>query len=462
MVISIIDKLTSVTANVVSVEKKISGSNRKLKQKNTYATVIKSREPQHTIASRLLNITTMLTPIAFLCVFFLPNYFSISAMNKMIFSPADGNCVSGTSGFGNHCFGDYGATINLIRGFTNPWFEGSALGHYPPLNLILLRFFSDLELIFSHSWILPLYLITIIGSGLFPIWSASRKYEMHQRQGFILFLGLLALPLLAAVDRGNPAVWAIPTLYLAVTHILDGKTNRAVIFLSISIALRPQLIIFLLLFLMSKKYVASIKTLALTSAIYILSFVTYLASFDFKTLIVYLQATRNYGSGIPGIWPPNLSLARGIKVFLEWFSVKSTDSITILISVSLIFCALICIYFSTGTSRIRNGIFLLIPIVFLSAPMTWYYYGSFLLIVIALMIKERLQVSELFEQKNLTYTYLGGLIITNSVLFFPVLSDYNNLVQYLVPVYWATFYISFFVQSITIFVRAGLRLNAAP
>lgn len=419
----------------------------------------KFKKPSQMISSKLLNITIISAPVAFLSVFFLPNYFSISAGNKMIFSPADGNCVSEASGFGNHCFGDYGATINLIREVSNPWFEGSALGHYPPLNVILFRFFSDIQTTFSHTLALSLYLLTLLLSGLFPIWSASRKYDFQQRQSYLIFLGVLALPLLAAIDRGNAAVWAIPFLYLAVARLLEGRLNSSIVFLGIAIAIRPQLIIFLILYLLSREYIAILKTVALAATIYVLSFSIYLLSFDFKTFMIYIQNTRQYGSGVPGMWPPNLSLARGLKVTLEWFSVEAKDSTIILISTSLIICVFLCLYFLKEPFRVRNSVFLLIPLIFLLAPMTWYYYGSFLSIAFALLIKERVYFDELFDQQNLTYTYLGGLIITNSVLFIPILSDYNNIIQYLVPVYWLFFYISFVCQNFLSILRFGLRRN---
>ncbi len=436
-------------------------SNRKLQQSRSSNSTSRLQAPTPTISTGLLNLTVIITPIAFLSVFFLPNYFSISAGNKMIFSPADGNCVLNTSGFGSHCFGDYGATINLIREIANPWFAGSVLGHYPPLNLIIYRFFSDLQPVLSHTLTLSLYLVTILLSGLYPIWSASRKYLLHERQSNILFLGLLALPLLAALDRGNNAVWAIPFLYLAITNLLEGKINRSIIFFSISIALRPQLVIFLILYLLSRRYLAFVKTFALVVSIYILSFTTYLLSFNFKTIVTHIQATRDFGSGVPGTWPPNLSLARGLKVSLEWFSVELKDDVIILISTSIIMCVLLCIYFLKEPLRIRNAVFLLIPLVFLLAPMTWYYYGSFLVVAIALLIKERLKINDLFRQQNLTYTYLGGLIITNSVLFLPVLTDYNNIIQYVVPVYWCIFYVSFTVQNLAVMIKSGLRNNAS-
>jgi hypothetical protein len=93
--------------------------------------------------------------------------------------------------------------------------------------------------------------------------------------------------------------------------------------------------------------------------------------------------------------------------------------------------------------------------------MTWYYYGAFLSIAFAIIIKERVHVDELFHQQNLTHTYLGGLIITNSVLFLPILNDYNNIIQYLVPVYWLVFYISFVSQSLPSILRFRLRRNVA-
>jgi len=379
----------------------------------------------------------------------------------MIFSAADGNCVKDSNAFGNHCFGDYGFLVNMIQPGLNPWSLDSGLGHYPPFTLLLTKVFSGFEVNLGHSVSLSFYLMTILLCGLFPIWHASRRLDVRQKTDNLVFLGLLTLPFLAAMDRGNNAIWAVPILYLALTNILRGNENQSVIFLSIAIALRPQLIFFILLLLCSKKFLTALKTIIVTTGIYVLSFTLYLKEINIQTYKNFIIAIRGYGSGIPEDWPPNLSLARGLKVITNWFSIEAADATIIVVSTAIIILVLFFICLTREPLKVRSASFLLIPLIFLAAPMTWFYYGTFLIIVTALMIKENVMMGDLFKNRSLTYGYVAGVFVTNTVLFIPVLNDHNNLIQYLVPVYWLVFYCYFIVQNLVYFVKVWVYPNVA-
>jgi len=435
--------------------------NRKLKK--TASKISKKIVPLNVtlIAPMLLRISVLMSPFAFLLIFFLPSYFPFTAGRIMVFSGSDGNCVAGEPTFGNHCFGDYGVPLNFIQDSENPWSIGSPLAQFPPLNMILMSLFAFISNSINNASSLTLYLTTILISVLYPIAHASRKLVKAEQRIYILFLGLLTMPLITAIDRGNNLVWSIPFVYLAILSIVGNRHDHAIVFLSLAMAIRPQNAIFLLLFLMSRHYVSILKTCVLTIIIYLLGFAIYLKHLDFEVLVIYLNAIIQYGSGIPGTWPPNISLARGIKVVLDWLSVETDDTVTILIANVIIFCALTCIIFLKGNLKITSGAILLIPIVFLAAPMTWYYYGTFLVIAVAVIIDKNLSIEDLFVQKNLSYLFVGGILMTNSVLLLPMLEDYNNLVQYLVPVYWLFFYISFITQSLLSTIKVRRNRNAS-
>jgi hypothetical protein len=392
----------------------------------------------------LLRVQLFSIPVGFLLVLLIPSYFNVVAARQMIFYGADSNCVTGGAALGFHCFGDFGGLINWLNLNDNPWDTGTVSTPYPPLNMILMDFFNSLTSMPAPGVLLGIYLFSLIVSMALPIWWASSGLKLANRIILILTLVLVTLPGIATFDRGNNLVWSLPFLYKGLVAGSKGDFKKSIFHLTIAIALRPQLIIFSLLFLVLKQYRTFAKLTASSIFVYAISFM-YFAGFNIlSTVKAYMNGVLGYGSGIPDTWPPNLSLARGLKSFFELMSYEIEGTSIILISNFLMLLVVLIVLFRYSKFDYTELVFVISPLIFLVSAMTWAYYGTFLFIVIAVMIAEKSPTQGLILQsKRLSYFYLICISITLSTLFLPLMENYENLVQYLVPICWVIFYTSY-------------------
>jgi hypothetical protein len=390
---------------------------------------------------KLLSIVTTTTPFVILSLFFIPSYFPAVAAEKMIFSSADGNCVSAYVHLGKHCFGDYGAVILLMNQLPNPWENPNPLVTVAPLILIISKIFVFLNTLPSPGLVLVLYLGTLIYCSAYPLLHATKGLELKERFRIVSYLSIATLPVLAVIDRGNNSVWAIPFLYLGIVNLIEKNESKAILFMALAISMRPQIIIFLAIFFASKSFFAILKTMLLTIIIYAVSFSLYLQTMSIKPLLKWVDGLAQYGSGIPGDWPPSLSIARGVKVLLGSVGFSIKDASIIIFSYVLLLLVLLIIVAQHKVNGMVLTAILITPLLMLLAPVTWYYYGAYLQICIALLVKCEILSKDFPISKNFSYFFIFAIYLTLSVIYLPLRIDYNNLVQYVVPVIWLIFYL---------------------
>lgn len=396
----------------------------------------------------ILRVQLISIPIGLLLVLLIPSYFNVIAARQMIFYGADSNCVTDGAAFGFHCFGDFGGLINWLNLHDNPWDTGSVSTPYPPLNMIIMDLFNSLTSMPTPGVLLGIYLLSLVISMALPLWWASSGLNLINRGILVLSLVLITLPGIAILDRGNNLVWSLPFLYKGLVSGLKGDSRRTILYLTIAIALRPQLVIFSLLFLALNQYRTFAKLAASTILIYVISFM-YFAGFDIlSTVKAYTYGILGYGSGIPDTWPPNLSLARGLKSFFELMSYEIEDSSIILISNFMMVMVALVVLFRYHERDYVELVIVITPLIFLMSAMTWAYYGTFLFIVMAIMMAEKSSIDELIlKSKRISYFYLICVSITLSTLFLPLLNSYENLVQFLVPIFWVFFYTNYLFHA---------------
>jgi hypothetical protein len=277
------------------------------------------------------------------------------------------------------------------------------------------------------------------------MWHATKLLKPAERIQIIGMLTIATTPFLNVLDRGNNVVWAIPFLYLG---LINMNNTVSIAYLSIAIALRPQLVIFLLLILISGKFKKIFAVVSFTSVIYLLSFALKLERNILRGLVDFFGALKGQAAGIPENWPPNLSMARGIKTILETLNIPIDDSAIIKISIFIIFCIFVkIIVISKDANRSILSINI-IPLIFLIPPMTWYYYGAFLIVAIAMIIKENLTIEDLgFGRRSIGLLFVIAIWLTFTPMYIPIGVDFNNLIQMLVPICWTLYYITFLTSS---------------
>ena len=80
--------------------------------------------------------------------------------------------------------------------------------------------------------------------------------------------------------------------------------------------------------------------------------------------------------------------------------------------------------------------------------MTWYYYGAFLIVAIAMIIKENLTIEDLgFGRRSIGLLFVIAIWLTFTPMYIPIGVDFNNLIQMLVPICWTLYYITFLTSS---------------
>jgi hypothetical protein len=405
------------------------------------------KPPNALLYKKFLNMAQFATTLSVILLFFYPSYFPVIIAEKMIFSGADGNCISETVHFGRHCFGDYGSLILLMDQVPDPWESYNPLIVVTPLVLIISKFFIFLNTLPSPGIVLGLYIVILIICVTFPVLRATQGFRIAERFKTVTYLTLMTLPVFAVIDRGNNAVWSIPFVYLGITSGFEKKYNKAAIYMALAIAIRPQLVILLILFLATKNFRVILNTLMASFLIYFLSFSMYLQKLSLQPFFNYADGLRQYGGGIPGTWPPNLSLARGMKIALGWIGLFPEDGTIITISYVFIVCIITLIIVEQKKNGMIVSALLLIPLIFLIAPMTWAYYGAFLQVSFALIIKYKIASSNIQYSDFFCKLFILAIFATSTLLYVPLLNDYNNLVQFCVPIMWLTFY-SYFLLAV--------------
>lgn len=400
------------------------------------------------VHEKLLKLSIASSPVIICLYFFLPSYFPISIAEKMVFLGADGNCISAQVKLGQHCFGDYGAPILLIDQISNPWATTNPLMVVTPFVLIAFKFFAFLNTLPAPLIPLTIFIMLLIYCGIYPVLKATSGTEVSHRLKSVAFLSFMTLPIFAVIDRANNSVWAVPLIYLSIVSLIEKKEFRAALFMAMAISIRPQMLFLVILFLPQKKFSAIFKTLLISFGVYYLSFILYLQTFSLMPFVNFAQGLIQYGSGIPGTWPPNLSMARGLRVLLGWTGASPADATIIYVSYALIGLVLLFIISMPDKNDTVIRSILTIPLIFLLAPMSWAYYGVFLQISIALMIKYQIRRSDMNYGRGFFYLLLTSMFATQTLLYLPFLDGYNNVIQFVVPVLWVLLYSSFVLLSL--------------
>jgi hypothetical protein len=135
-------------------------------------------------------------------------------------------------------------------------------------------------------------------------------------------------------------------------------------------------------------------------------------------------------------------MARGLKTIFELINFQILDTTIIRISLLIIFTLLIKIILKSNQFKTSVIAINLVPLIFLIPPMTWYYYGTFLIIIVAIMIRDNLAIDEIsFGNRTAGIVLLTSIWLTFTPLYIPIGNDFANLVQIIVPIMWTLYYI---------------------
>ena len=164
----------------------------------------------------------------------------------------DGWCDPSQQGVGNHCFGDFYfpkvlmdevSILENTRGIPHPYFPSTTLFH------------RAFEIFSGGRNGLFVFLSVLAIAGIIPAFVASHGRDWRDKSAAVLGLGILSLPFLISIDRGNSVIVGAGFASLAILFARARVARRFEIFVILAALIRPQYL--LLAFLTPRERVSS-------------------------------------------------------------------------------------------------------------------------------------------------------------------------------------------------------------
>lgn len=184
---------------------------------------------------------------------FLYSYRSQAFTDVLSFGIEDAWCLPERTGFGPHCFGDFGLPFHAG---TQPYATFDFAGSNPPLLYVFVAPLQNLP----YRWALILYLTSAIVAMVASLWPVTRSLPTRDRTAVLVFGALLSGGFLSAIDRGNHIAFMAPLL---IGLLLSKSSKVRVTCLTLLVGLKFWGILLLLVPLRRRQYREAALSLAL-------------------------------------------------------------------------------------------------------------------------------------------------------------------------------------------------------
>lgn len=156
----------------------------------------------------------------------------------------DGWCDPSQQGIGNHCFGDFylpkvlmgeDSILENTREIPHPYFPSTTLFHHA------------FDIFSGGRTGLLVFLAVLSVAGVIPALVASHGREWHDKIVAVLGLGIVSLPFLISIDRGNSVLVGAAFASLAILFAGVRATRRFEVFVILAALIRPQYLLLALI-----------------------------------------------------------------------------------------------------------------------------------------------------------------------------------------------------------------------
>jgi hypothetical protein len=299
----------------------------------------------------------------------------------------DGNCNVSNTGFGDHCFGDFVSPV--IDAKSGLYFVGNSA----PANLlyILIAF-----LLGDHHpaqiAIIANIVFSVIALSIPAIFSSLRsKTPMYK---CLLLCGPFTYPALIVLDRGNNFGFSIPFLFAFSIFYLQGDDQMALCALIIASIFKPQLLVLLVVYLISRKTWHFIQGVRLGLALHLA------ASWIIEPNLILIVKTHirqlsSYGTyiGLDDNTVSNLSISKSLRDMVGFLPFAVADNIMGQIArypsqIGLFIFCLIAALLWRNYRRITKleQLTILLPLSVMFPGVVFPYYLAIVLVVVAIHI----------------------------------------------------------------------------
>lgn len=271
------------------------------------------------LRERLLGTLVFLQASSLLASLMLSSYGEFRPTEHLSFYVSDGWCDPAEAGVGEHCFGDFAfpkqlmsenSVLNNSFGITHPYFPSTTALHR------LFEFPSS-----SDQVDLLLYLVVLALGGLIPaLLLGNRLGTFSQKVLAFLGLGLLSLPFLIAIDRGNSVMMAVGLAALAVQASRADNARTFVLWAIAASLVRPQFLLLVVIGPVSNGLRSAARVVTgflFVQTVFFILTPGYRIN-DWPLLIDKLQEFSR-SSPVDRPYVVNLSFGRSLYLLGEWF-----------------------------------------------------------------------------------------------------------------------------------------------
>lgn len=349
-------------------------------------------------ADIFLSIVIFLHGLLFVGVLISQNYFGLNSGSALSFVGNDGWCDTSKYGIGTHCFGDF-AIMSLPDLAENPWDVNIGIPwNYPAGGMIFSLLFISMGQLFGSPQIgLLLFLVTSVSFLSISAYWASKGSDLLRKLIIILFLGIISIPALNILDRGNSLVLAVPAIFLLLIGVSRDKSLFQIAALIVLALVKPQFVILLVIPLFLGKW----KIFGWSAFGVVLSnlsaYLIWPQNFP-QTIKQSINNVLQYSnsSELDAVFPANVSFVRGLFLIEQFlnkiFGINAQNSIVMDYKnqIVLLIAATILIWLFFIRNQIPKQLLVIIVLALasLSVPVTWSYYLVFTIPVAAIMVRD--------------------------------------------------------------------------
>ena len=325
-------------------------------------------------------------------------YFGNDVLASISFFSNDSPCANddvASAGVGVHCFGDYYQVVGFTR-LSNPWAEH--LSNYSAAGMIPNWFFGKIGDIAGSPRVGLIAFLAVIACALVvPALWASKGKALSLRVIAVSATGIVTIPALMALDRGNNTALAVPALLWFFAALRRGHLPTVIAAITLATLVRPQYMVLIAILFALRKWRLSIVAFASVGVTNGLAYLAWPSHFP-ATIIESFANVLHYGRqySMATDYPPNASFGRGLYVIErtvrsllgieghdDWM-VRYGGNIGGLLAIALILAVIV-----RGSAIPPTvGAIVLLACATMFPVVTWSYYLVFCLPVAAIILRD--------------------------------------------------------------------------
>ncbi len=197
----------------------------------------------------LLGTILLASALSVLKGFVLARYFSIDVLSALVLDVPQDCLLDWPMRVGQHCFSDYSLVVSYgmrpdpWEPFPLPNFK-TAINNYSAAGLVPHMFFGSLGN-WLHDQELGLlgYLLALTAACLAPAVWAARGARGLERVVVFMALGVAAIPMWTAIDRGNSVGFVVPVALVFLVALCRRHWRLAAIMVVLATLVKPQFVV---------------------------------------------------------------------------------------------------------------------------------------------------------------------------------------------------------------------------